>query len=89
MHHQHLAPVLAVLLLTAPARDDVTLQLLFLGLVLVVINVAWQAPLAWAAVGVRRWLSRPRMQLTVNMGTRTILIVFALLMLWEHVIAHP
>jgi threonine/homoserine/homoserine lactone efflux protein len=71
-----------------PSRDDVTLQLLFLALVLVVINVAWQAPLAWAAVSVRRWLARPRVQFAVNAGTGAILVGFALLMLWEHVLNH-
>jgi threonine/homoserine/homoserine lactone efflux protein len=59
---------------------------LFLALVLVVINVAWQAPLAWAAVGVRRWLARPRVQWTVNAGTGAFLVGFALLLLWEHVL---
>jgi threonine/homoserine/homoserine lactone efflux protein len=68
-------------------RDDVTLQLLFLALVLVVINVAWQAPLAWAAVGVRRWLARSRVQQAVNVGTGTVLVGFALLMLWDHVLS--
>jgi threonine/homoserine/homoserine lactone efflux protein len=69
-----------------PARGRVTQQLLFLALVLVVINVAWQAPLAWAAVGVRRWLARPRVQWTVNAGTGAFLVGFALLLLWEHVL---
>ncbi|HEY5789852.1 MAG TPA: LysE family translocator [Gammaproteobacteria bacterium] len=67
-----------------PARGRVPLQLAFLATVLVLINVAWQAPLAWAAVGVRRWLARPRVQLVVNAGTGAILLGFALLMLWEH-----
>jgi threonine/homoserine/homoserine lactone efflux protein len=55
--------------------------------VLVVINVAWQAPLAWAAVGVRRWLARSRVQQAVNVGTGTVLVGFALLMLWDHVLS--
>ena len=69
-----------------PTRDDATLQVLFLALVFVVINVAWQVPLAWAAVGVRRWLARPAVQQAVNVGSGTILVGFALLMLWEHVL---
>ncbi|MDX1594810.1 MAG: LysE family translocator [Gammaproteobacteria bacterium] len=69
-----------------PGRDDVTTQLLFLALVLVAINVAWQAPLAWIAGSVRRWLSRPRVQFAVNAGTGTILLGFAVLMLWDHVL---
>ena len=69
-----------------PSRGDVTAQLLFLAAVLVAINVAWQVPLAWAAVGVRRWLARPRVQLAVNAGTGAILVAFAGLMLWEHVL---
>ena len=70
-----------------PTSGSVTVQLLFLALVLLVINIAWQAPLAWAAVSVRRWLARPRVQLAVNTGTGAILIGFALLMLWEQVLA--
>ncbi len=71
-----------------PARGSVPLQLVFLALVLLVINIAWQAPLAWAAVSVRRWLARPRVQAAVNAGTGAILFGFALLMLWEHVLGN-
>jgi len=67
-------------------RGDVPAQLIFLSLVLLVINVAWQAPLAWAAVAVRRWLNRPRVQRVVNVTTGTFLVGFALLMVWEQVL---
>jgi len=69
-----------------PTHGSVTIQLIFLALVLLVINIVWQVPLAWAAVSVRRWLARPRVQVAVNAGTGTILVGFALLMLWEHVL---
>ncbi len=67
-----------------PDRGDVNLQLLTLALVLVAINVAWQAPLAWAAVAVRRRLARPAVQKAVNAATGACLMGFALLMLWQH-----
>lgn len=69
-----------------PDKGQVTWQLIILSCVLVVINVAWQAPLAWAADAVRGWLSRPRVQKTVNAGTGAFLLFFAILMLWEHLI---
>lgn len=68
------------------ARGDVTAQLLVLSATLIVINVAWQAPLAWAAEGVRRWLARPAIARAVSRATGVILIGFAALMLYEHLI---
>ena len=65
-------------------RGDVTAQLLMLSATLIVINVAWQAPLAWAAESVRRWLGKPSVGRAVSQGTGAILIGFALLMLYEH-----
>jgi homoserine/homoserine lactone efflux protein len=67
-----------------PGRGDVTSQLLALSAVLIVINVMWQAPLAWAAKSVRRWLARPQIQRLVSRLTGTILLAFAVLILWEH-----
>ncbi|WP_417782687.1 LysE family translocator [Terasakiella pusilla] len=69
-----------------PARGSVTGQLIILSALLVVINVIWQAPLAWAADAVRGWLSRPRVQKVVNYSTGAFLLLFAGLMLWEHLI---
>jgi len=65
-------------------RGDVTAQLLVLSATLIVINIAWQAPLAWAAEGVRRWLGKPSVGRAVSRGTGAILIGFAVLMLYEH-----
>ncbi|WP_167730593.1 LysE family translocator [Terasakiella sp. SH-1] len=69
-----------------PAKGQVPLQLVILSLVLVVLNVTWQAPLAFAADAIRGWLSRPRVQKTVNASTGAFLLFFAAMMLWEHLI---
>ena len=65
-------------------RGNVQAQLLTLSAVLVALNVAWQAPLAWVAKEARRWLTRPHVQRTVSTITGGILVAFALLMLYEH-----
>jgi len=67
-------------------RGDVPAQLVMLSATLIVINVAWQAPMAWAANGIRRWLLRPRVQRTVSRVTGLILLMFAALLLYEHLI---
>lgn len=67
-------------------RQDVTAQLLTLSATLIVINVAWQAPLAWVAKEARRFLTRPRVQRAVSAGTGAILLAFAALMLYEHLL---
>jgi threonine/homoserine/homoserine lactone efflux protein len=69
-----------------PDTDNVTVQLLVLSAVLIVINVAWQAPLALSADLARRWLLRPRVQGVIARLTGSILLLFALLMLYEHVL---
>jgi len=69
-----------------PGKGQLTLQLVILSSVLVIINVLWQAPLAWAADAIRNWLSRPRVQKTVNATTGVFLLFFAGMMLWEHLI---
>ncbi len=66
-------------------RNDVPAQLITLSATLIVINVAWQAPMAWAANGIRRWLLRPRVQRTVSRTTGVILLTFAGLLLYEHI----
>jgi threonine/homoserine/homoserine lactone efflux protein len=65
-------------------RDDVTAQLITLAAVLIVINVMWQASLAWAAQIIRGWLVRPSVQRAVTRVTGAILLLFAGLMLFEH-----
>ena len=69
-----------------PEKGSVTLQLVFLAATLLVINTLWQAPIAWAADKVRQWLLRPRVQKIVNRSTGACLILFAILMLWEHLL---
>ena len=51
---------------------------------LVVINVAWQGPIAWAAQAARRWLLTPAVADAIARGTGLVLLVFAALMLYEH-----
>ncbi len=65
-------------------RGDVPAQLVTLSATLIVINVAWQAPMAWAANSIRRWLLRPRVQRRVSRVTGVILLMFAGLLLYEH-----
>ncbi|MCW5700751.1 MAG: LysE family translocator [Rhodospirillales bacterium] len=70
----------------AMERDDVSAQLWTLSATLILINVAWQAPLAWLAKEARRWLTRPRTQRVVSTVTGAILLAFAALMLYEHLL---
>ncbi len=69
-----------------PEKGQLTLQLILLAVILVIINVIWQTPIAWAADKVRSWLSRPRVQKTVNGATGAFLLFFSAMMLWEHLI---
>lgn len=68
----------------APERGRVALQLITLGITLIVVNTLWQLPLAWGAERIRRWMSRPPVERTVSVATGVILLVIALLMLWEN-----
>ncbi|SDG75919.1 LysE family translocator [Roseospirillum parvum] len=68
------------------ARDDIPAQLVTLSAVLILINVAWQLPMAFLAEVMRRWLDRPAVQRTVSVASGLILIGFAVLMVLEHVI---
>jgi threonine/homoserine/homoserine lactone efflux protein len=65
-------------------RGDVPAQLITLAAVLIAINVMWQAPLAWVAQIIRRWLVRPPVQRAVSRLSGAILLLFAGLMLYEH-----
>ena len=69
----------------AVERGNVPAQLITLSAALISINVAWQAPMAWAANGIRRRLLRPRVQRAVSRVTGTILLTFAGLLLYEHI----
>jgi threonine/homoserine/homoserine lactone efflux protein len=67
-------------------RANVTAQLLTLSAVLVMINVAWQAPLAWLADRAGRWFDRPRVRYAASAISGLILLGFAALMLLEHLL---
>ncbi len=66
-------------------RDDVWLQLIVLGAVLIAINVLWLTPLVAFAGMMRRWLGTPAVQRGVNWVTFVVFMSFALLMVLEHV----
>mgnify|MGYP000414529183 CR=1 FL=1 len=68
-----------------PERDNVPAQLLTLGVTLIIINTLWQAPLAWLAVVARRWLADPKVSRTISRTTGTILLIFAVLMVFDNV----
>jgi len=61
-------------------------QVIALSLVLIAINIAWQAPMALAADGVRRWLGRPEVRRTVNRASGAMLIGMAVLMLAQNIL---
>lgn len=65
-------------------RGQVTAQLLTLSVTLIAINVAWQAPLAWGAHQLRRWLLRPRITRAIARTASAVLIAFAALLLYDH-----
>jgi len=67
-------------------RDDVPAQLVTLAVVLIVVNVIWQAPLAWAAESIGRWLDRPGVGLWVSRITGGVLLAFAALLLYRHLL---
>ena len=67
-------------------RTDVSIQLITLAAVLIAINVVWQAPMVWAAEAVRRWLVAPAVARAMARGTGVVLLAFALLMLYEHLV---
>jgi threonine/homoserine/homoserine lactone efflux protein len=67
-------------------RGDLPAQLVTLGAALIVANTLWQAPLAWMADAARRWIGRPAVQRAVSRATGAVLLVFAAMMLYEHVI---
>lgn len=66
-------------------RDDVTQQLITLALILVAINIIWQAPIALAANHVRRFLKNQKAERAISYGTGIILIGFAALMIYDHI----
>jgi threonine/homoserine/homoserine lactone efflux protein len=67
-----------------PEAGGVTAQLIFLSALTIALNVLWQAPIALAADGVRRWLGRPEVIRAVNRVSGLILLGMAALMLAQH-----
>jgi len=67
-------------------RGHVAAQLVTLAAVLIVVNVLWQLPLAWGAEVIRRWLGRAGVQRAVSRLTGAVLLAFAALMLYEHLL---
>jgi len=66
------------------SRDDVPLQLIALSVGLITINVIWQAPLAFIAEAVRRWLKNERTYKLITHSTGVLLIAVAVLMVYEN-----
>ena len=64
-------------------RGNVGEQLVGLAVILIVINIFWQAPMALAADALRRWLSNPAVRLGVNRVSGATLIIMAALMLFQ------
>lgn len=71
-----------------PEADNgsVPVQLAVMGALLIAMSLAWQIPLALAAESVRGWLARPSVQHAINWATGAILLGFATLMLYDHVL---
>ncbi|MCW8916602.1 MAG: LysE family translocator [Magnetovibrio sp.] len=65
-------------------RDDVTLQLIALSLGLITINIIWQAPMAFAAEAVRRWLKNETIYKWITHSTGVLMITIAVLMVYEN-----
>ena len=69
-----------------PEAGDVTTQLIALSALLIALNILWQAPMALAADGVRRWLGRPETMHAVNRVSGVLLLGMAALMLGQHLL---
>ena len=66
------------------SRDNITSQLVTLGIALIAVNVLWQVPITWLADGIRRWLVRPGVVRALSRITGLVLLVFSAFMLFEH-----
>ncbi len=63
----------------------VSQQLLVLGIVLIAINTIWQVPLSMVANGASKWLEKPRTRSIVSWTAGSILMLFAIAMIYEHI----
>ncbi len=67
-------------------RGDVSVQLITLAVILITINVFWQAPMALAAGALRRWFANASVIIWVNRASSGMLLVMAALMLAQHLL---
>lgn len=65
---------------------SVPAQLAVMGAVYIAMSLLWQIPLVVLAGRVRGWLNRPSVQHAINWTTGAILLGFAGLMLYDHVL---
>jgi homoserine/homoserine lactone efflux protein len=68
------------------SKDNVPAQLFTLTMALMVINTVWQAPLALLGKVARDWLERPKVQRWISGITGVVLLFFAAVMIYEHLI---
>jgi threonine/homoserine/homoserine lactone efflux protein len=68
------------------SRDDVTVQLITLSVSLIILNMLWQAPMAFAAEAVRRWLKNERTYKLITHSTGILMISVAALMIFENLL---
>ncbi len=69
-----------------PEAGSVSGQLAIMGVVYIAMSILWQVPLALTAERIRGWLARPSIQRGINWTTGAILLGFAGLMLYDHVL---
>ncbi len=69
-----------------PESGSVPKQLAIMGVIYIAMSLAWQVPLALLAESIRGWLARPNVQRGINWTTGAILLGFAALMLYDHVL---
>jgi len=70
------------------SRDNVSAQLVTLGVTLILINTLWQAPLAWLAQAARQWLTSPKVNRILSRLTGGILLIFAALMIYDNLLSN-
>jgi len=68
------------------SKDNVPAQLFTLTMALMVINTVWQAPLALLGKVARDWLEQPKVQRWISGITGAVLLFFAAVMIYEHLI---
>ncbi len=69
-----------------PEAGSVSGQLAIMGVVYIAMSILWQVPLALTTERIRGWLARPSIQRGINWTTGAILLGFAGLMLYDHVL---